>query len=115
MSDSPEDIQKHVKSYLVIGTLLIVFTIITVVLSFVDFGSHAANMSIGMAVATFKSTLVALFFMHLNHERPLIYKFLVFAVVFVGVMFILFTMTQGEGLRMKNFEAPAASALPLHS
>ncbi len=115
MSDSPEDIQKHVKGYLGIGALLIFFTIVTVVLSFVDFGSHSANMTIGMAVATFKSALVAYVFMHLNHERPLIYKFLVFAVVFVGVMFVLFSMTQGDGLRMKNFEAPAAPIAPLHS
>ena len=113
MSDSPEDIQKHVKTYMIIGGGLIAATILTVVLSFIDFGSHARNMMIGMALATGKSTAVALVFMHLNHERPLIYKFLVFAGVFVGVMFVLFTMTQGDGLHMPLFEAPPAT--PLHS
>jgi len=111
MSDSPEDIQKHVKTYLGIGATLILFTIITVILSFVDFGSHSTNMFVGMAVAAFKSSLVCLVFMHLNHERPVIYKILLFAVVFVGVMFILFSMTQGDGLRMPHFEAPAAATV----
>ena len=46
--------------------------------------------------------------MHVNHERPIIYKFMLFAVVFVTVMFILFSMTQGDGLRMPNFEAHPA-------
>lgn len=115
MSDSPADIQKHVKTYLAIGIGLILATILTVWLSFVDFGSHARNMFIGMAVATTKSTFVALFFMHLNHERPLIYKFMLFSVVFVGVMFVLFCMTQGDGLRMPHFEAPVAAPAPLHS
>ena len=112
MSDSShDDIQKHVKTYMKIGLTLIVFTVITVVLSFVDFGSHSSNMLIGMAVAAFKSSLVCLVFMHLNHERPIIYKIMVFAVLFVGVMFVLFSMTQGDGLRMLHFEAaPAAAA-----
>ena len=108
MSDSPEDIQKHVKTYWKIGAALIAFTVITVILSFVDFGSHSNNMLIGMAVAAFKSSRVCLVFMHLNHERPIIYKFMLFAVVFVTVMFILFSMTQGDGLRMPNFEAHPA-------
>ena len=43
MSDSPEDIQKHVKTYMIIGGGLIAATILTVVLSFIDFGSHARN------------------------------------------------------------------------
>jgi caa(3)-type oxidase subunit IV len=105
MSDSPEEIQKHVKTYMKVGILLIVMTVVTVLLSFVDFGSHSNNMLIGMAVAAFKSTFVGLIFMHLNHERPLIYKFLVFATVFVSVMFILFTLTHDDGLHMPGFEA----------
>ncbi len=110
MSESPEDIKKQVKTYFKIGATLVVFTVITVILSFVDFGSHERNMFIGMAVAAFKSSLVCLFFMHLLHERPVIYKILVFAAVFVGVMFVLFSMTQGDSLSMPKFEAHAAAA-----
>jgi len=105
MSESPADIQKHVKTYLKIGAGLIFMTVVTVYLSFVDFGSHSNNMLIGMAVATFKSAMVALVFMHLNHERPLIYKILVFATVFVTVMFVLFTFVHDDGLHMPGFEA----------
>ena len=49
----------------------------------------------------------AVIFMHLNHERPLIYKILLFAVAFVTVMFILFSFTQGDGLHMPGFEHQA--------
>ena len=109
MSESPQDIQKHVKTYLIIGGILIVMTVVTVLLSFVDFGSHSNNMLIGMAVATFKSALVAMVFMHLNHERPLIYKIMMFATIFVIVMFILFSLAHGDGLRMPGFETHAAA------
>ena len=111
MSESPEDIKKHVKIYMYIGGFLIAATLFTVYLSFVDFGSHTMNMLIGMAVATAKSSLVCLFFMHLNHERSTIYKIMLFSVVFVTVMFILFSMTQGDGLRFMHFEAPSPVAV----
>jgi len=75
MAHSPEEIAKHIKTYLFVGATLLVFTAITVGLSFVDFGSQSLNMTIGMAVAAFKSSLVILIFMHMNNERPLIYKF----------------------------------------
>ena len=111
MSESIEDIQKHIKIYKRIGWFLIFATVFTVYLSFVDFGSHTKNMLIGMAVATAKSSLVCLFFMHLNHERSIIYKIMLFAVVFVVVMFTLFSMTQGDGLHMPHFEAGSAAAV----
>ncbi len=103
MSESPEDIQKHVKTYMKVGAFLLFMTVVTVLLSFHDFGGHG-NMIVGMAVAALKSSAVALIFMHLNHERPLIYKILLFAVAFVTVMFILFSFTQGDGLHMPGFE-----------
>ena len=79
----------HVKKYLMVGALLLVFTILTVFLSYVDFGSHKANMAIGMLVATFKAGLVAAIFMHLNAERKLIYRILIFTVFFVAALFWL--------------------------
>ena len=84
-----EDVSKHVKKYLAVGGLLLLFTLITVFLSYVDFGSHKANMAVGMLVATFKAGLVAVIFMHLNHERKLIYRVLIFTVFFVFALFWL--------------------------
>jgi cytochrome c oxidase subunit 4 len=105
MAHSPEEIAKHIKTYLIVGATLLVFTAITVGLSFVDFGSQSMNMTIGLAVAAFKSSLVILIFMHLNNERPLIYKVLVFTMVFLGVMFILFIASHDDRLVMKGYEA----------
>jgi len=105
MAHSPGEIAKHIKTYLIVGATLLVFTAITVGLSFVDFGSQSMNMTIGLAVAAFKSSLVILIFMHLNNERPLIYKVLVFTILFLGVMFTLFIATHDDPLVMKSYEA----------
>lgn len=104
MAHSPEEIAKHIKTYLMVGGLLLVFTAITVALSFVDFGSQAMNITIGLAVASFKSSLVVLIFMHLNNERPLIYKVLLFTMLFLGVMFTLFIATHDDPLVMTGYE-----------
>ena len=87
--DHDHDVSKHVKKYLMVGALLMVFTLITVGLSYVDFGSMKANMAIGMLVATFKAGLVAAIFMHLTSERQLIYRILIFTVFFVLGLFWL--------------------------
>jgi len=103
MSDNIEEIQKSVKKYLVIGALLIVFTGITVWLSYVELPTHSLNILVGMIVATFKAALVALIFMHLNHERPVIYKVLAFTVVFAIVLFVLFVLSAQDPLVFEGF------------
>lgn len=83
------DVSKHVKKYLLVGALLLVFTGITVFLSYVDFGSVKANIAVGMLVATIKATLVAAIFMHLSAEKKLIYRILVFTAFFALALFFL--------------------------
>ena len=87
--DHGHDVSKHVKGYLFIGALLIVFTGITVALSYVNFGSQNANIVVAMVVATFKAGLVAAIFMHLKGEKWLIWKFLLFTVFFASGLFFL--------------------------
>ena len=87
--DEHHDVSKHVKKYLMVGGLLLFFTIVTVALSYVDFGSHKANITIGMLVATFKAVLVAMIFMHLSAERQLIYRILIFTGFFALALFFL--------------------------
>jgi caa(3)-type oxidase subunit IV len=88
MESSSEDIQKHVKTYLMVGATLLLFTGVTVLVRTVPFfdfgvpGVDAPDIAFGLVIATFKSSLVMLIFMHLNHERGLIYKVLVFTVAF---------------------------------
>ena len=87
--DHDHDVSKHVNKYLLVGGLLLVCTLITVFLSYVDFGSTKANMAVGMLVATFKAGLVAVIFMHLSAEKKMIYRVLIFTGFFVLALFWL--------------------------
>lgn len=106
MSDNVEEIQKSIKKYLIIGGVLILFSAITVWLSYVELPTHSLNILVGMIVATFKAALVALIFMHLNHERSVIYKILFFTVVLAVVLFALFIFSHEDPLQFTGFYAP---------
>ncbi len=83
------DVAKHVRGYLMVGATLLVFTGITVALSYVNFGTQKITIAVAMLVATFKAGLVAYIFMHLNSERKLIYRILIFTAFFVFGLFWL--------------------------
>lgn len=96
MADSPEAIKKSIKLYTFIGALLFVFTGITVAVATVpalDFGKHGfdhVDAIIGIAIAAFKASLVALIFMHLNHEKKAIYFIFIGALCFGVILILLF-------------------------
>jgi caa(3)-type oxidase subunit IV len=75
--------------YWIVGLILLILTGVTVGLSYVDFGSHARNVVVGMLVATIKVALVAAIFMHLKGEKPMIWRFLYFTVFFFAGLFLL--------------------------
>jgi cytochrome c oxidase subunit 4 len=72
-----------------VGGTLLVCTALTVFLSYMDFGSPKANIAVAMVLATFKAGLVAYIFMHLSAEKKLIYRVLIFTVIFVLGLFWL--------------------------
>jgi cytochrome c oxidase subunit 4 len=69
---------------LILGSLLIL-TFITVSASYINFGSPMVNVGIAMTIATIKATLVALFFMHLLHDKPVNSIILVSSFIFLGI------------------------------
>lgn len=79
MADTPEAIKKSQKLYLLIGAILFIFTVVTVAVATVpalDVGRHGfdtADMILGLAIASFKASLVGAIFMHLNHEKGMVY------------------------------------------
>ena len=79
----------HLGLYLGVGGFLIVATIITVALSYVDFGSHANNIIIAMILATIKVGFVGAIFMHLKGEKKTIWRPLFFTAFFVLGLFLL--------------------------
>ena len=83
------DVSKHIRLYLLIGGTLLFFTGVTVGLSYVNFGTQKANVAVAMVVATVKAGLVAAIFMHLNSEKRMIYRILIFTFFFVLGLFWL--------------------------
>jgi caa(3)-type oxidase subunit IV len=83
------DVAKHIRGYLMVGLTLLVFTGITVALSYINFGTQKANVAVAMLVATFKAGLVAAIFMHLSSEKRMIYRILIFTFFFVFGLFWL--------------------------
>jgi cytochrome c oxidase subunit 4 len=83
-----DDVSKHVKTYFMVFGVLMVLTIVTVAVSYLHLPVHEAIV-VALLIATIKGSLVALFFMHLNHERKLIYWVLMLTVVFFFVLMLV--------------------------
>jgi caa(3)-type oxidase subunit IV len=100
MAHSIEEVLKARKTIIWIGVVLLACTGLTYLVSLPQFEaeSRATNMTIGLAIATFKALLVGLIFMHLKDERGIIYKFLLFSVVFFCAMMFLFVLGFQDGL-----------------
>ena len=109
MADTPEAIRKSIRTYLFIGTLLFVFTVVTVAVAsfeFLDFGVHGFDVVdavIGLAIATFKASLVAAVFMHLNHEKKAVYWIFGSGIVFVIALFALTGLAKWDPIRDPYF------------
>jgi caa(3)-type oxidase subunit IV len=79
----------HLGRYYFIGGSLLFLTVVTVGLSYVDFGSPSSNIWVAMALATFKVCLVGAVFMHLKGEKRTIWRFLIFTAIFGTGLFLL--------------------------
>jgi caa(3)-type oxidase subunit IV len=104
-ADHDHDIKSHIRTYLIIGAALFVGTILTVAVSYVDFGSHAINVAVGLLIATVKASLVALFFMHLISEKTAIYLLIGSAFFFfVGLMGLTIWADKNPPNRTQNLQ-----------
>jgi len=98
MADSPEAIKKSIKLYTIIGITLFFCTGLTVAVATVpwmDVGKHgfdAYDAVLGFVIAAFKASLVAVIFMHLNHEKKMIYWIFFGAIFFAAVLILLFAL-----------------------
>jgi caa(3)-type oxidase subunit IV len=95
MANSAEEIQKSKKTYMLVFGALLVGTVLTVLVATVeslDIGKHGFDKwdaILGMLIATTKATLVALIFMHLNHEKKAIYWIFIGALLLCASMFAI--------------------------
>lgn len=108
-----EDIQNPKKEAAVYRRVLIslfVLTGLTVAASYVHFGSGSANVVVALTIATIKATLVALFFMHLLHDKAVNALIAVAGFVFLGLflMFTLIDFDSRDNLKPRNLPAVVA-------
>ena len=85
-----EEYEEHVvpKSlYLTVFGALMVLTIITVAVAFVDLGNM--NVAVAMVVAVIKATLVVLFFMHVKYASKTTKLVVVAGLVWLGFLFFI--------------------------
>ena len=95
-SDHAVDIDKHVRVYIIVFVALMVLTMITVAVSYLDL-SMAIAVPVALFIAIVKGSLVAGYFMHLISEKKLIYAVLVLTVVFFAALLALPALTVSNG------------------
>jgi cytochrome c oxidase subunit 4 len=84
------DIDKHVRTYILVFVALMVLTLVTVTVSYLHLTLWAA-VGVALLIATVKGSLVACYFMHLISEKKLIFAVMAFTVFFF-LFVLLFPM-----------------------
>jgi cytochrome c oxidase subunit 4 len=95
---------------MVFGTLL-VLTIATVGASYLDL-PIGPTVALGLTIATVKAGLVAAFFMHLRHEKALIYAALSLTAVLAVALFSFTLWTEADHAPGTRFAAPFSQPTP---
>lgn len=75
------DIDKHVRTYVLVFVALMALTLVTVAVSYLDLAT-GPTVAVALVIALVKGSLVAGYFMHLVSEKKLIYAVLIFTVIF---------------------------------
>lgn len=96
MSASDADsIRKQTRAYVGVFVTLMVLTILTVAVSYFHMPVALAVL-VALVIASFKGSLVAAVFMHLSHERKVIYWVLLLTIVFFVALMFLPSLTQWD-------------------
>jgi cytochrome c oxidase subunit IV len=78
----------HKVNYLAVFITLVVLTVITVVVAFVNLKSEVAKVFLALAIASIKASAVILYFMHVKFEGKLIYLILIVPLTFCVLLVI---------------------------
>jgi len=106
MHSDPAALKKHVRTYVMVGVALFVFTGITVAVNQVHLIIPLA-ITVALAIAVTKGSMVASVFMHLSDEKRWIYGALLLTVIFFVVLMSvpLFTMLDTIGTPVNGHTA----------
>jgi caa(3)-type oxidase subunit IV len=108
MHSDQESIRKSIKTYVMVGAALFVFTGITVAVNQVHLAVPLA-ITVALIIATMKGSMVASIFMHLSHEKKWIYGALVLTVIGFAILMLVPSLTLGDTIGTPiHVEAPAA-------
>ena len=88
MHSDPAEVKKSVRSYITVFVMLMVFTVVTVAAASFHFAVPLA-ITIALVIATMKGSMVAGVFMHLSHEKQLIYGALLLTAAFFFMLLFL--------------------------
>jgi len=100
------DIDKHVRTYMLVFGALMVGTAVTVGAYYLEVSVPVA-ITIGLFIASVKASLVACFFMHLIAEKRLVYWVLLLTVAFFIALMALPLLTSVTD-QVGDFIPPAA-------
>ena len=106
MHSDQEAIKKSIRSYMIVGALLLMFTGVTVAANSFHLAVPAA-ITLALIIASIKGSMVAGVFMHLSHEKKWIYGSLLLTAFFFIVLLFLPLLTVSGGIG-KPIGAPAA-------
>jgi cytochrome c oxidase subunit 4 len=93
----------HVKGYLAVFGALMVLTLVTVAVSYLQM-PMTPTVLVALAIASVKAALVAMFFMHLKGERPMVYWSLALTAVLFVALFAFLLWSEGDHLFGTRFE-----------
>ena len=93
------DIDKTVRTYMIVFGALLVGTVLTVAVSYIEMTPVPA-ITVALLIACAKGSLVVLFFMHLIDEQKLIYWLMALSVAFFFFALIVPLLTQGNSIHV---------------
>lgn len=96
MAHDAAEIDRHVRTYVMVFASLLVLTGLTVGVYYLHLPVLPA-IGLALVIATVKAALVACFFMHLISEKQLIFAVLLLTVMFFAVLLALPTLSSDLG------------------
>ena len=99
----------NVRPYLIVFGALLALTIVTVSVASLNL-SEGTTVLVAVSIAAIKATLVALFFMHLKGEKPMVFWPLGLTAVLFAALFAFLLWTEGDHLFGTKFSDAFGSA-----
>jgi cytochrome c oxidase subunit 4 len=87
----------NVRPYLMVFAMLLVLTVVTVAVASLNF-SEGTTVLVAVSIATLKASLVAMFFMHLKGEKPMVFWSLGLTAVLFAALFAFLLWSEGDHL-----------------